>query len=74
MQPYKFSVRYIPGPKNISDSLSRLLHPTSNSKEENQTDEYVKWVTQESTPVALKTCEIDESASENDPELQRVRD
>ena len=68
MQPYKFSVKYIPGPKNIADSLSRLLHPTSNLKEKSQTDEYVKWVAQESTPVALTTREI-ESASEEDPEL-----
>ena len=73
MQPYKFSVKYIPGPKNIADSLSRLLHPTSNSKEKNQTDEYVKWVAQESTPVSLTTREI-ESASEEDPELKSVRD
>ena len=72
MQPYKFSVKYIPGPKNIADSLSRLLHPTSNSKEKNQTDEYVKWVAQESTPVVLTTREI-ESTSEEDPELQSVR-
>ena len=73
MQPYKFSVKYIPGPKNIADSLSRLLHPTSNLKEKSQTDEYVKWVAQESTPVALTTSEI-ESASEEDPELQSVRE
>ena len=73
IQPYKFSVKYIPGPKNIADSLSRLLHPTSNLKEKSQTDEYVEWVAQESTPVALTTREI-ESASEEDPELQSVRE
>ena len=67
MQSYKFSVKYIPGPKNIADSLSRLLHPTSNLKEKGQTDEYVKWVAQEATSVALTTREI-ESASEEDPE------
>ena len=59
-----FSVKYIPDPKNIADSLSRLLHPTSNSKEKSHTDEYVKWVVQESIPIALTTREI-ESASEN---------
>ena len=73
MQPYKFSGKYISSPKNIADSLSRLLHPASNSKEKNQTDEYVKRVAQESTSVALTTREI-ESASENDPELQSVRE
>ena len=53
MQPYKFSIKYIPGPKNIADSLSRLLHPTSNSKEKKQTEGYVPWVTQESPPTPL---------------------
>ena len=33
----------------------------------------MKWVAQESTPVALTTREI-ESASEEDPELQSVRE
>ena len=61
-----FNQIYPIGPKNIADSLSRLLHPTSNLKEKSQTD--VKWVAQESTPVALTTREI-ESASEDDPEL-----
>lgn len=73
MQPYQFSVKCILGPKDIADSLSRLLHPKSNSKEKNQTDEYVKWVAQESVPVALTTGNI-ESASEKDPELQSVRE
>ena len=73
MQPYQFSVKYVPDPMNIADSLSRLLHPTSNSIEENQKDEYVKWVAQESVPVALTTGNI-ESASEKDPELQSVRE
>ena len=73
MQPYKFSVKYIPGPKNIAYSLSRLLHPTSNSKEKSQRDEFVKWIAQESNPVALTTREI-ESTSEEDPELQSVRE
>ena len=70
---YKFSAKYIPGPKNIADSLSRLLHPTSNSRERDQTDEYVNWVAQGSTPVAFTTREI-ERASENDPELQSVQE
>ena len=73
MQPYRFTVKYIPGPKNIADSLSRLLCAMPPSERKDQTEEYVKWVAQESTPVALTTREI-ERASEHDPELKSVRE
>ena len=73
MQPYRFTVKCIPGPKNIADSLSRLLRPVPQSTDENETEEYVKWVAQESTPVALTTREI-ERASEHAPELKSVRE
>ena len=73
MQPYRFTVKYIPGPKNIADSLSRLLCAMPPSEHKDQTEEYVKWVAQESTPVALTTREI-ERASEHDPELKSVRE
>ena len=73
MQPYRFTVKYIPGPKNIADSLSRLLCVMPPSEHKDQTEEYVKWVAQESTPVSLTTREI-ERASELDPELKSVRE
>jgi len=73
MQPCGFTVIYIPGPKNIADSLSRLLRPVPQSRDENETEEHVKWVAQESTPVALTTREI-QRASEHDPELKSVRE
>ena len=73
MQPYRFTVKYIPGPKNIADSLSRLLCAMPTSEHKDQTEEYVKWVAQELTPVALTTREI-ERASEHDPELKSVRE
>ena len=59
MQPYRFTVKYIPGPKNIVDSLSRLLFAMPQSERKDQTEEYVKWVAQESTSVALTTREIE---------------
>ena len=43
------------------------------SEHKDQTEEYVKWVAQESTPVFLTTREI-ERASELDPELKSVRE
>ena len=66
MQPYRFTVKYIPGPKNIADSLSHLLRPVPQSRDENETEEYVKWIAPESTLVALTTREI-ERESENNP-------
>ena len=73
MQPYRFTVKYIPGPKNIADSLSRLLCAMPTSEHKDQTEEYVKWVAQELTPVALTTREI-ERASEHDHELKSARE
>ena len=58
MQPYRFTVKYIPGCKNIADSLSHLLHPVPQSRDQNKTEEYVKWVAQESMPVALTTVKL----------------
>ena len=42
-------------------------------RDEDETEEYVKWVAQESTPVALITREI-ERTSEDDPELKSARE
>ncbi|CAC5417279.1 unnamed protein product [Mytilus coruscus] len=73
MQPYTYTVRYIPGPKNIAHSLSRLIKEGKTSdNRENVTEEYVKFVARESTSVAMTTCGI-ERASENDTELNAVR-
>ena len=75
MQPYKFKVRYIAGPKNIADALSHLIkenvtEPTAKSSE---TEDYVKFVATESTPVAMTTREM-ERASEGDQELRAVQE
>jgi hypothetical protein len=73
MQPYTFTVKYLPGPKNIADPLSRLLRPESDTCRVSAGDEYVKFVARKATPVAMTTREI-ERESEHDPELQSVRE
>jgi hypothetical protein len=73
MQPYTFTVKYLPGAKNIADPLSRLLRRESDTCRVSAGDEYVKFVAREATPVAMTTREI-ERESEHDPELQSVRE
>ena len=73
MQLYKYKVRYIKGSRNIADTLSRLVTKTETNRESMQDREYIKFVAEQATPVAMTTKEI-ERASENDPELQDVRE
>ncbi|MCG8078606.1 MAG: hypothetical protein JAY75_20510, partial [Candidatus Thiodiazotropha taylori] len=69
-------VRYIKGRKNIAP-LSRLLSKTEeqdpNLSKSVESDDYVKFVARESTPVAMTTREI-ERASDQDSELVAVRE
>ena len=75
LQPYSFKVKYLPGEKNIADSLSCLL------QEENQADStvahkvsdvFVRFVAVTSTPRAMTTCEIEEASAE-DEEFSELR-
>ena len=73
MQPYKFKVKYPPGPKNIADSLSRLVSGMeSGGKRSSQAEEYVRFVAVSAIPSALTTREVEE-ASADDEELSAVR-
>ena len=73
MQPYKFKVKYQPGPKNIADPLSRLVSSMENgSKRSSQAEEYVRFVAVSATPSAMTTREVEE-ASAADEELSAVR-
>ena len=73
MQPYKFKVKYQPGPKNIADPLSRLVSSMENgSKCSSQAEEYVRFVAVSATPNAMTTREVEE-ASAADEELSAVR-
>ena len=66
------------GRKNIADTFSRLLNNSVKARAADmsksvETDEYVKFVARESTPVALTTRAI-ERASDRDPELLAFRE
>ena len=75
LQPYKYKVRHYPGHTNIADALSRLVPETSVPKGKCDflnTEEYVKWVATEATPIAMSTKTI-EQESKNDKELKEIQ-
>lgn len=76
LQPYNFQVQYIPGKKNIADSLSRLMEKKSTNSVVNFSTaedlDYIRFVAEAATPRAMSTRDI-ERESEMDPELVEVR-
>ena len=72
LQPYRFTVRHIPGKENIADSLSRLIRSKASADLSSEAEEYVRFVAENSTPQALSTRDI-ERASDADKELSNVR-
>lgn len=73
MQPYHFRVVHIPGPKNIADSLYRMLSGAeSHACDNNQvTEQYVRFVSTSATPRAMT---VKERSSAEDEELVEVRE
>ena len=74
LQPFTFRVRYVPGPQNIADALSRLPanHLPADYTGETATEESVYTMTTLSAPAAVSIRDI-ERASADDTELQSVR-
>ncbi|XP_062511800.1 uncharacterized protein K02A2.6-like [Corticium candelabrum] len=73
LQAYTFKVKYVTGPNNIADALSRL--PTTridDAVDTGDTEESVHIVTQCTAPCAIAIKDI-ETASASDDELQTVR-
>ena len=74
MQPYKFKVKYEPGPSNIADPLSRLVgNLKTSSSHSAEAEEYVRFVAINATPCAMSTQEVEE-ASGIDEELFAVKE
>ena len=72
LQPYRLTVRHIPGKENIADSLYRLTRNKASTDLSSEAEEYVRFVAENLIPQALSTREI-ERASDADKELSNVR-
>ena len=69
LQPYDFTVEYLPGTDNIADSLSCLVHGKAGFKP-NVADHYIRFIAENAAPKATLIEEIEESAV--DQELSAV--
>ena len=73
LQPYSFKVKYLPGPQNIADALSRLTKEKPVSTDyESEAEDYVRFVAVSAVPRAMTAQEI-ERESATDEELEAVR-
>ena len=70
LQPYSFTVKYMPGRLNIADSLS--LTKIGGVKSRNVTEDYANFVAETAVPKAMNSREI-EVALSCDEELIAVR-
>lgn len=60
-EPYKFTIRYLPGKENITEYMSR--HPIPmDIQEKNLSEEYVNFLTLESLPNAIGLNEVRETS------------
>ena len=74
MQPFKFKVKYEPGPSNMADPLVRLVaNLITSSSHSTEAEEYVRFVAINATPFPMTTREVEE-ASAIDEELCAVKE
>ena len=72
LQPYKFRLQYVPGKQNIADSLSRLVDKGGLSCHDD-TEEFIRFLTEASAPVAIPIRENEEESATN-PEISQLRE
>ena len=64
MPPFKFKVKYEPGPSNIADPLVRLLaNLITSSSHSTEAEEYVRFVAINATPFPMTTREVEEASA-----------
>jgi len=71
LQQYNFKVVYRRGRDNIADALSRLT-PQQNIVSKNIAEDYVRFVSEQAAPLAVRIQEI-EKESDKDPDLEEIR-
>ncbi|XP_048774395.2 uncharacterized protein K02A2.6-like [Ostrea edulis] len=70
LQPYKYKIVYIPGPKNAADALSRLSRNRV-GRIRHIAEEYAYFIAENAVPKALTIQEVRQKTSE-DPELAEI--
>ena len=71
LQPYKFSLKYLPVQMNIADALSRLT-TIEETETRNIAEEYIRIVASTAVPLAMAAAEIEEESAVDD-ELENLR-
>ena len=72
LQPYVFSVKYLPGELNIADALSRLTK-IEEKESRSVAEEYIRFVANTTVPQAMSAEEIERESSVDD-ELDTLRE
>ena len=72
LQPYNFTVKYLKGSENISDTLSRTPISETDNETCDITEKYVNYVMETSLPIAI-TLEEMQQKCETDETLIKVR-
>jgi hypothetical protein len=70
--PYTFKVKYVSGPKNVADALSRLTQEPVKLHRRDRTEEYVRFLAESAAPTAITIKDI-EQESYKDQELTSLR-
>ena len=71
LQPYRYTVCHVPGPRNIADCLSRLTQEPAPAEAQSSSEDYIHFVSSYAVPAALKKAQIQEEIMK-DGELQAV--